>query len=154
MFGWAKPVPVNVSRLRHPRNEGVVVSLVGPATNMALAGAGLACVFTAFDGGRHHHLGAARFGAVWAEVVFYLGLVNVWLAVFNLIPLPPLDGSAVFERLLPGRWWPGYLPDPAATRCRCSSGHRAAQLLPAPRPARRWLFDARCSTGGPQLLGV
>ena len=48
-------------------------------------------------------------GSLITEIVFWLGFVNVILAVFNLIPIPPLDGSAVVERLLPARLWPGYL---------------------------------------------
>ena len=43
------------------------------------------------------------------QIVFYIGLVNVWLCIFNLIPIPPLDGSVLFERLLPARYWPTYL---------------------------------------------
>jgi Zn-dependent protease len=43
------------------------------------------------------------------RVLFAFGIANVLLATFNLIPLPPLDGSAVVERLLPARWWPGWL---------------------------------------------
>lgn len=107
MFGWAKPVPVNVSKLRHPRNDGVLVSLAGPATNLALAAVAL-LVFRGFHGASTI-TPQGTFGALWAEVVFYLGLVNIWLAVFNLIPIPPLDGSVLFERLLPRAWWPGYL---------------------------------------------
>jgi Zn-dependent protease len=44
-----------------------------------------------------------------AEIVFYFSLGNIGLMAFNLVPLPPLDGSAVFERLLPARYWPTYL---------------------------------------------
>ena len=43
------------------------------------------------------------------QIVFYIGLVNVWLCIFNLIPIPPLDGSVLLERLLPARYWPTYL---------------------------------------------
>jgi Zn-dependent protease len=107
MFGWAKPVPVNVGKLRHPRNEGVLVALAGPATNLVLAAAAYA-VFRGF-GGAGTITVQGTFGALWAEVAFYFGLVNIWLAAFNLIPIPPLDGSVLFERLLPRAWWPGYL---------------------------------------------
>lgn len=98
-FGYARPVPVNLSRLRHPRNGSLLVALAGPLTNFLLAA--LAAV-------------AIRFGVPngprWAiEILAALGEVNVYLGVFNLIPIPPLDGSAVLERLLPVRWWPGYL---------------------------------------------
>jgi len=105
VFGWAKPVPVNVGRLRSPRNQGVLVSLAGPAMNAALA-AIMAVVF--IDVIRP---GLSPFGQlpVSAQIVFYAGLVNVWLCIFNLIPIPPLDGSVLFERLLPARYWPTYL---------------------------------------------
>jgi Zn-dependent protease len=106
MFGWAKPVPVNVSKLRHPRNEGLVVALAGPATNLLLALVAWV-VFRVFDG--VGALSAHGTLALWARVVFYVGLVNILLAAFNLIPIPPLDGSAVLERLLPKAWWPAYL---------------------------------------------
>jgi Zn-dependent protease len=46
---------------------------------------------------------------VWAKIVYYLGVVNLWVALFNMIPIPPLDGSVLLERLLPRSWWPGYL---------------------------------------------
>ena len=54
----------------------------------------------------------ARHGQLLArceQVLFWAGLVNVGLCVFNMIPIPPLDGSVLFERLLPARWWPTYL---------------------------------------------
>ncbi|MHB8594239.1 MAG: site-2 protease family protein, partial [Acidimicrobiales bacterium] len=94
VFGWAKPVPVNVSRLRHPRNQHVVVALVGPAVNIVLA-----VVFGL--GYRFLVPGTDKFlaapgqvlpGPTWAQLVFVAGYINVILAVFNLIPLPPLDG--------------------------------------------------------------
>jgi Zn-dependent protease len=104
-FGWAKPVPVNTGRLRSPRNQGVVVSLAGPAVNAALA-AIFGLVFVHFS--RAAVLSSGTF-STGAEVVFYASLVNVGLCVFNLIPVPPLDGSVLFERLLPTRYWPTYL---------------------------------------------
>lgn len=101
-FGYAKPVPVNVRRLRHPRNHGLLVSLAGPAVNISLA-LGAALVFRS--------MGLPTFGDWDRTLVFvYLfGTVNVVLAVFNLIPVPPLDGSAMVERLLPMRLWEPYL---------------------------------------------
>jgi Zn-dependent protease len=96
-FGWAKPVPVNPRALRNPRQQSLLVSLAGPAVNITIAL--LAAVVLASTTGVDD---ARRF--VWAA-----GVVNVILAAFNLIPIPPLDGSAVVERLLPHRWWPSYL---------------------------------------------
>src|ERR1700722_17392238 len=104
VFGWAKPVPVNTSRLRSPRNQGGLVSLAGPATNVVLA-AIPAVVFIKVI------RPTLPFGALpfWPEGVYLFGLANVGLAIFNMIPLPPLDGSVLFERLLPARSWPTYL---------------------------------------------
>lgn len=108
VFGWAKPVPVNVGRLRSPRNEGVLVSLVGPLVNVALAAVfGLIFVHVS-----RTSLAPNSSLAQWptsAQVIFWASVVNVGLFVFNMIPIPPLDGSVLFERLLPRSWWPTYL---------------------------------------------
>ena len=93
-FGWAKPVPVTPSRLRSPRNHSLLVSLAGPATNIVLVVLLTAAV---------RMLGPDDDGLL-AEILVTAGLANVVLAVFNLIPLPPLDGSAVVERFLPDRY--------------------------------------------------
>ncbi len=115
VLGYAKPVPVDVGRLRSPRNHSVVVSLVGPGVNIVLA---LACALALRHGVVAHTRAVSGLGSPagvvlgdlpgWAQYVFVLGFVNVLLAAFNLLPLPPLDGSAVLERLLPVRWLPGY----------------------------------------------
>ena len=102
-FGWAKPVPVDVGRLRHPRNQAVLVGLAGPFVNIVIAlAAGFAFRLVATQSG----LASLSFTPLdqWPLldlVLFFLGEVNVVIAVFNLIPIPPLDGSAVLERLLP-----------------------------------------------------
>jgi Zn-dependent protease len=112
VFGWAKPVPVTVNRLRHPRNQNVAVALVGPAVNVALAVifalAYRVVVPTADKFTPGGFFIPITDQATWVQFVFALGYVNVLLAVFNLIPLPPLDGSAVVERLLPARLIPAY----------------------------------------------
>jgi Zn-dependent protease len=105
VFGWAKPVPVNTAQLRSPRNQGVLVSLAGPLTNLILALIG-ALVFVVFF---RTTFNAATSPSVLSRVVLFFSVVNIGLMVFNLIPLPPLDGSVVFERALPGRYWPRYL---------------------------------------------
>jgi Zn-dependent protease len=105
VFGWAKPVPVNTGKLHSPRNQGVLVSLAGPATNAVIAAIS-AVVFIQVI-----RPSLPTFGVIPtdAQIVFYIGLVNVWLCIFNLIPIPPLDGSVLLERLLPARSWPTYL---------------------------------------------
>ena len=97
VFGWAKPVPVNPRNLRHPRQETLLVSLAGPATNIVLA-IGAAGV-----------LRTATHSSLPIDVALQFGIINVVLATFNLIPIPPLDGSAIIERFLPANWWPGWL---------------------------------------------
>ena len=98
VFGWAKPVPVNYGRLRNPRRDMVLVALAGPGMNLllALAGTALLAVTIAFaDGARS---GAPAFVAANA---FNFVLINIFLAVFNLLPVPPFDGGHVVEGLLP-----------------------------------------------------
>ena len=100
-FGYAKPVPVNPRRMRNPRDHGLLVSLAGPAVNIVLAVAA-AVVFRSLD------IGIGR-PSNMIIFVYLFGTVNVVLAVFNLLPIPPLDGSAVVERFLPMRFWESYL---------------------------------------------
>jgi Zn-dependent protease len=107
-IAYAKPVPVNVSRLRNSRNSSVVVSLVGPAVNIVLAVV-LGFAFKSLVVGADARINAVNgVGSIGPQLLFVAGYVNVLLAVFNLIPLPPLDGSAVLERLLPASALPGY----------------------------------------------
>lgn len=103
VFGYAKPVPVRPSRMRRPRDHGLVTSLAGPATNVVLAVA--AALVLRASGGAD---GTIALSDRFVEVLVALGLVNVVLAAFNLIPMPPLDGSAVVERFLPTSWLPGW----------------------------------------------
>jgi Zn-dependent protease len=95
IFGWAKPVPVNVGRLRSPRNDAVLTGLAGPAMNLVLVSLA-AAIF--------HVVHPAATDTSWAfNLLFYIGFLNLALAMFNLIPIPPLDGSSVVERLVPTR---------------------------------------------------
>src|SRR6266536_710878 len=104
VLGWAKPVPLNGANLRDPRNDPVKVALAGPASNLLLALAFAALVRVAPEAP------APGTGPSWATflaplaVMGFAGVVmNCALALFNLIPIPPLDGSWVLMRFLPLR---------------------------------------------------
>ena len=88
VLGWAKPVPVNFYRLKHPRRDMMLVALAGPITNILLAAA--FSQFLRFD------LSLQIF-----NVVVFGVFINILLAVFNMIPIPPLDGSRIVLGLLP-----------------------------------------------------
>ncbi|SOB86484.1 Zn-dependent protease (includes SpoIVFB) [Sphingomonas guangdongensis] len=97
VFGWAKPVPVVARRLRHPRVQMMLVALAGPGINLALAA--VTVLLLAQIGGGEPPGGVA--GQFVLANLFNFLLINVFLAIFNLIPLPPFDGGHVVEGLLP-----------------------------------------------------
>jgi Zn-dependent protease len=105
VFGWAKPVPYNPLNLRHPRKGGLWISFAGPIANIATAA-------TAVILFRTLKLAGARIpeASLWSKpigglvmVLFATAVINTSLAVFNLIPIPPLDGSGILAGLLSER---------------------------------------------------
>ena len=108
LFGYAKPVPVNFHNLSHPKRDMIWVASAGPLTNILLAIASvlllkLLLAFSVADGGESPWFEYLRPLALMAQ---YSVVINVALAVFNVIPIPPLDG---------GRIAVGLLPDPYAS---------------------------------------
>jgi len=110
--GWAKPVPINTARLRPYRLGLFVVSIAGIVINLTLALLfGLLLYWL-----KENHVEAVYYALVrgepsgWAGllslVAFYAGLINLILALFNLVPVPPLDGSRILMALLPVRYHP------------------------------------------------
>jgi len=101
LFGWAKPVPVNWSRLRRPKKDILWVALAGPAANFIMAFFWtLMLKFLSLL-----HLSA---GSFWAQMALAGIQINVILMVFNLLPLPPLDGGRIVYSLLPTKWAQPY----------------------------------------------
>jgi Zn-dependent protease len=87
-FGYAKPVPYTPSRLHNPRRDAILVALAGPAFNLAVAvAAGLG-------------FRAAAGAGQWRELLVWITVVNAFLFVVNLLPIPPLDGSRILARFL------------------------------------------------------
>jgi len=98
LIGWAKPVPVNWNNLRSPRRDFAVVALAGPVSNLLLATVG-AAVFMLL-------LGSVRSGTELVApavvvMIYRFVYLNVFLAVFNMLPIPPLDGGNVLAGLVP-----------------------------------------------------
>ncbi|GBE15809.1 peptidase family M50 [bacterium BMS3Abin14] len=103
IFGWAKPVPVNSFNFKSPRKDMVSVSLAGPASNLLLA-MGFALIFRIllwFPGAN-----AIRNSAILEPLATMLVVgiqISIYLGVFNLLPIHPLDGSHILEGLLPAK---------------------------------------------------
>ncbi len=89
-FGWAKPVPVNIRYFKNMRSDTIRMALAGPLTNLATAfAAGILIRYLLFP------------SEVYIKILLYMIIMNTGLGLFNLLPIPPLDGSHVLENLLP-----------------------------------------------------
>jgi Zn-dependent protease len=100
VFGWAKPVPVIKQRLNNPRFSMMAVAAAGPGTNFILAAIGAVLLGLLARGASLPSDGLFGFAIVTLQ--FFI-LINIFLALFNLLPIPPFDGSHIVEGLLPHR---------------------------------------------------
>jgi Zn-dependent protease len=108
LFGWAKPVPINPAFYRNPLKGTLYVALAGPLSNVAAALVATGVGRLILGVSDPFLLHASSFAANLVQAVFlFLGIfviINLVLAVFNLIPIPPLDGSRVLAYFLPAHW--------------------------------------------------
>lgn len=95
-FGWAKPVIIDARHFKNPRRDDILVSLAGPVANLVTAFLTLVVLLA-------YHQVAGRPSVGMYQVLQLIIIYNINFAIFNLIPLPPLDGSHVLAQLLPGR---------------------------------------------------
>ena len=90
-FGWARPVPVDYRKLRHSRTAIIMVSVAGCTANILIATLAIAAIKTSFFGDNKNIL----------TILFVVARINIILGAFNLIPIPPLDGSRILRAVLP-----------------------------------------------------
>jgi Zn-dependent protease len=106
VLAWAKPVPVNPALMRNPRRHLLLVSLAGPASNFLLAIVSAFAARAVFDPASVPPAFGFSDLPLDVQILFSFAMVNLFLGVFNLLPIPPLDGAALIERVLPANWLP------------------------------------------------
>jgi Zn-dependent protease len=97
-FGWAKPVSVDMRNFRHPKRDMAITALAGPVSNFLLASVALF-----FFGFLWRDLYPGSVGQFFLRMLQYMAILSISLGLFNLIPIPPLDGSKVLFSFLPDR---------------------------------------------------
>jgi len=100
LIGWAKPVPVDFRHLKHPKRDFAIIAAAGPTSNlvMAVVGAGVLAVMPGLEPGA---IAGREVMTTAVQMLDFFVLINVLLAVFNMIPVPPLDGGNVLLGVLP-----------------------------------------------------
>ena len=101
LIGWAKPVPVNTRFLRHPKRDFALIAAAGPASNIIMAIIGAVALAVARAASGPGDIAAGALLRPFAQLMLVFTYINVLLAVFNMIPVPPLDGGNVLLGVLP-----------------------------------------------------
>ena len=102
-FGWAKPVQINPDNFKNPKKDDILVSLAGPLSNL-LFGIGFGLLLKLLMTVASGVFYIAGFGEILYQIIAYFIWINFLLAVFNLFPIPPLDGSHILLSLIPDRY--------------------------------------------------
>ena len=111
-FGWAKPVPINARNFKKPRRDMALSALAGPVSNLLLGFLGVILfniailIFSSMSFSTKQSLIVAE---VTIQFFMLFGYLNINLAIFNLIPMPPLDGSRILYIVLPPKWYFGVM---------------------------------------------
>ena len=111
-FGWAKPVPINARYFKKPRRDMALTAIAGPVSNLLLAFVGVFLFYSFAAVWVRFPPSSAYMRNVWELTFQFLRIfmtLNVSLAVFNMIPVPPLDGSRFFYVFLPPKWYFGVM---------------------------------------------
>jgi Zn-dependent protease len=107
LIGWAKPVPISTINFRHPRRDEVLVSCAGPAANLSLMVFFIGLLFVGDRAG--WFVSNDGMIPIFLSFIGYFIILNFCLAVFNLLPIPPLDGHWILKAALPGKWAYHYI---------------------------------------------
>ena len=142
--GWAKPVPVNPNYFKHPKRGMAITALAGPVSNLLLAlvllfGAKLLYV---------RALATGEFSQLWFSFLLNTAMLSIGLGVFNLIPIPPLDGSKVLAALLPDRQYQWLMRYERFGMLVLMALVLFGSLSNVLSPAIGWVFDLFCRIVG------
>ena len=108
VFGYAKPVPYNPRYFKDPRRDDVIVGLAGPAANLAMAVLAAGVAWALYQPALNGLVDNELFAYFYLMFLPTFALVNLFLMFFNLLPIPPLDGSSIFAILIPAKYLPKY----------------------------------------------